>query len=110
MRVRKKKTKIAHVLVAHVRQTHVGSDGAALGKDDGQIEEGSSEEEASSTYEWISTLCFLPQTMTDCSTHPYTQHARHTRDDAKIHTRENRARVLELSDSDTINRRHNVCE
>lgn len=82
----------------NVRQTHVGSYGAALGKDDGQIEEGSSEEEASSTHKRISAWRFLPQMLTDCSTHRYTQNSRHTRDGAKIQTRGNRVRVLELSD------------
>lgn len=81
-----------------MRQTHIGSYGAALGKDDGQIEEGSSEEEASSTHERISTWRFLPQALTDCSAQPYTQHSCHTCDDAKIQTRGNTGRVLELVD------------
>lgn len=93
-----KKSKDAHG-GGGARQTHVGSYGAALGKDDGQIEEGSSEEQASSTHERISTWRFLPQALTDCSTHSYTQHSRHTCDDTKIQTRENRGRVLELSDT-----------
>lgn len=98
VRTSKKRKDCARV-GSRTRLTHVGSYGAALGNHNGQIEEGSSEEKASSTHERISTWRFLPQALADYSTHPYTQHSRHTRDDAKIQTRKNSGRVLEWTDT-----------